>query len=184
MNLQKLYDQGAMTIHIGGGVICASCLFVAWVFGVAPLMSETQQSTSVMEQAEEAEFQARQVKNQLDQLGQDLVRVEDQLKEQPISLKPASQINPLLADLARWSELHELSITRTNAGRAVALEYYDYVPIEIAGEGGYADLLRFFKHLHNERGDLGLINRHTAPVLLAWLERHAVPYDSIQDTIV
>lgn len=166
MQLKHLYEQGVMPIHAGASALCLGVLAFGWVFGLGPLMSDSHQATSVLEQAEQAEFEAKQVKDKLDTLTAELALVQEKLDEQPVSLQPVSQINPLLADLAKWSEQHRLSITRTNASRRVALTYYDYVPVEIAGEGSYSDLMRFFEKLYKERGDLGIIrfsvNRQSA----------------------
>ena len=157
MKFSDLYDYGVMPIHLGAAALCAVMLLAGWAFGLGPLMSESQQATSIVEQAHQAEAQAKKAKQQLDKLFDDLQQVEKQLDEHPISLHSASQINPLLAELAEWSELHNLSINRTNAGRRKALTYYDYVPIQISGEGGYSDFLSMLQRLHNERGDLGVI---------------------------
>ena len=158
MKLTHLYDQGVMPIHAGASLLCVGLLVVGWAFGISPLMSESHQASTVLEQAEQAEFEAKQVKKQVDQLAAKLASVQEQLDDQPVNLQSASQINPLLAELANWSEQHGLSITRTSAGRREALVYYDFVPIEVSGEGGYADLLGFIRKLHTERGDLGLIS--------------------------
>ncbi|MBX2852736.1 MAG: type 4a pilus biogenesis protein PilO [Phycisphaeraceae bacterium] len=157
MKLNDLYDHGVMPIHLGGSALCAVMLLVGWVYGLGPLMSESHQATSIIEQAEQAEAQAKQAKQQLDQVFDELQLVEQQLDEHPFSLHSATQINPLLAELAQWSELHNLSITRTNAGRREALTYYDYVPIQVSGEGGYNDFLSMLQRIHNGRGDLGVI---------------------------
>lgn len=158
MKLSHLYDQGVIPIHAGASLLCVGVLAVGWAFGISPLMSESHQATTVLDQAEQAEFEAKQAKGDVDQLVAELASVQAELDEQPVNLQSASQINPLLAQLANWSEQHRLSITRTSAGRREALVYYDYVPIDVAGEGGYADLLGFFRKLHIERGDLGLIS--------------------------
>lgn len=157
MEHNDLYDYGVIPIHLCAAVLCAVLLFVGWALGLAPLMTESQQATSIIEEAEQAEWQAKQAKGQLDRLSGELQAVETRLDEQPVHLLSANQINPLLAELAQWSELHSLSITRTNAGRREALTYYDYVPIQIAGEGAYGDFLSLLKQLHHERGDLGVI---------------------------
>lgn len=158
MKLKHLYDQGAMPIHAGASALCLGMLAFGWAFGLGPLMSDSHQATSVLEQADQAEFEAKQAKDKLDALAAELSLVQAKLDEQPVSLQSVSQINPLLSELANWSEQHSLSITRTSAARRISLAYYDYVPIEIAGEGGYGDLLGFFRQLHKERGDLGLIS--------------------------
>ena len=157
MKLKHLYDQGVMPIHLGASLLCAGLLAVGWLFGLGPLMSENHQATTVQQQATQAEDKAKAVKAQLDQMAKELAGLQEKLDEQPIDLQSAKAINPLLAELAGWSEQHNLSITRTNAGRREALAYYDYVPIDLAGEGGYGDLLGFFTRLHKQRGDLGLI---------------------------
>ena len=181
MKRNDLYDYGVMPTHLGAGVLCAVLLLLGWAFGLEPLMSESQQATSVTEQAEQAELQAKQAQGQLDRLSDELQTVAAQLDEQPVHLLSANRINPLLAELAQWAELHDVVITRTNAGRREALTYYDYVPIQIAGEGAYGDFLSLLQQLHHERGDLGVItfgiNRKPAgngvafEVGLAWYVR-------------
>ena len=157
MKLNDLYDQGVMPIHLGASALCVMLLLAGWLFGLGPLMSESHQATSIIEQAQEAEARANLAKQQLDQLSDELERVEQELDEHPFNLYSATQINPLLSELAQWSELHNLSINRTNAGRRQALTYYDYVPIQISGEGGYRDFLSMLKRVHEGRGDLGVI---------------------------
>ena len=151
-------ERGAGPIHIGGAVACALLLLVGWLMGVQPLMADNQQASSIVDQANDAEQQATQSKNALDQLNVQLEEVRTRLAQQPVSLDTAGQINPLLAQLAEWSEQHNLAITRTNSGQPLALAYYDYVPISLAGEGAYGDLLAFFTRLHEDRGDLGIVS--------------------------
>jgi len=157
MKLERIYESGAMPVHIGAGSLCAVLLLLGWVFGLGPLLSESHQATSVLEQAEQAEHDAKLSKNKLDALAGDLQDIQTQLDAQPVNLSSAAKINPLLAELAKWSEVHDLSITRTRAGRPEALAYYDYVPIEIAGEGAYGNVMAFLQSLHKDRGDLGVV---------------------------
>ena len=158
MKSQHGFDDAVTPIHLGAVVLCGVLLGVGYLFGFAPLMSQNQQETSLIEKAEYAESQATQIKQQVDQLDAELSDVQLALDEQPIDLKPASQINPLLAQLAEWAELHKLSITRTNAGRPKSLAYYDYVPVSINGEGSFGEMLAFFKRMSTDRGDLGLVS--------------------------
>ena len=158
MKSQTSFDDGVMPIHLGAVVVCAALLLMGYVFGYAPLMSKNQQASSLIDQAEQAESQAKLVKQQLDRLDAELETIKTALDEQPVSLQHASQINPLLAQLAEWSELHGLAITRTNSGRPAALAYYDYVPVKLAGEGSFGELLGFFKRMNTDRGDLGLVS--------------------------
>ncbi|MGM3173957.1 capsular biosynthesis protein [Dickeya lacustris] len=44
---------------------------------------------------------------------------------------------------------------------------------------GYTILLYTARNMKTHEGNLGLINRHTAPVLLEWLDKWNVPYDEI-----
>jgi capsule biosynthesis phosphatase len=44
---------------------------------------------------------------------------------------------------------------------------------------GYRILLFTARNMNTYEGKLGLINKHTAPVLLEWLNRWNVPYDEI-----
>ena len=44
---------------------------------------------------------------------------------------------------------------------------------------GYRILLYTARNMRTYEGNLGLINRHTVPQLLEWLERWKVPYDEI-----
>ncbi len=44
---------------------------------------------------------------------------------------------------------------------------------------GYRILLYTSRNMKTHNHNLGLINKHTAPVLLAWLEQWDIPYDEI-----
>ncbi len=44
---------------------------------------------------------------------------------------------------------------------------------------GYRILLFTSRNMKTYKSNLGLINKHTAPVLLEWLEKWGVPYDEI-----
>jgi capsule biosynthesis phosphatase len=44
---------------------------------------------------------------------------------------------------------------------------------------GYRILLYTSRNMKTHNHNLGLINKHTAPVLLAWLEQWQIPYDEI-----
>ena len=44
---------------------------------------------------------------------------------------------------------------------------------------GYRIVLHTARNMRTHQGNLGLINKHTAPVLLAWLERWGVPFDEL-----
>jgi capsule biosynthesis phosphatase len=44
---------------------------------------------------------------------------------------------------------------------------------------GYVILLFTARNMQTHKGNLGRINKHTAPVLLAWLEKWNIPYDEI-----
>ena len=44
---------------------------------------------------------------------------------------------------------------------------------------GYRVLLYTARNMRTYEGNMGLINRHTVPQLLDWLERWKVPYDEI-----
>lgn len=156
MKLDQFDRKGTLPIHLGGAAVCAALLLCGWFFGLNPLVSQNTQGAVVMDQAHKAEQQAAAAKAELDRVTRQLEQVRRELDHQPMSLSSASRINPLLAQLAAWADEHRLTITRTRAGRPEALRYYDYVPVQLAGEGQYADLLSFFQQLHTARGDLGL----------------------------
>jgi len=158
LKASSITDRGTLPLHIGGAVLCAGLLAAGWFLGIGPLMSETQQSATITDRYEQAQQQTRDSKDRIKQLASRLERVKARLDQQPVNLEPASAINPLLADLARWSDEHKLSMTRTQPGRPIALAYYDYVPISLAGEGTYPDLLGFMRSLNEARGDLGVVS--------------------------
>lgn len=157
MLLKRMQQQGALPTHIGGVVLCVAMLLVGWWVGLGPMLNQSQKLLSVVEEAEQAEQEAKNAKAGVDRLTEQLSAAQSELELKPVRLEPASQINTLLAQLAGWSETHRLNITRTQSGRPEALAYYDYVPIDLEGEGGYGDLMTFFTRLHEARGDLGLV---------------------------
>lgn len=44
---------------------------------------------------------------------------------------------------------------------------------------GYYIIIHTSRHMRTYQGNLGLINAHTAGMTLAWLDRHAIPYDEL-----
>lgn len=46
-------------------------------------------------------------------------------------------------------------------------------------EGGWRIVLFTSRNMRTYQGDINLINRNTKPVLLEWLNKHAVPYDEV-----
>lgn len=46
-------------------------------------------------------------------------------------------------------------------------------------EAGFYIILSTARNMRTHEGNLGLINKHTAKVLLEWLDKHQIPYDEI-----
>jgi capsule biosynthesis phosphatase len=46
-------------------------------------------------------------------------------------------------------------------------------------EQGYYLILQTSRNMRSYEGNVGLINARTLPTLVAWLERHGIPYDEI-----
>lgn len=44
---------------------------------------------------------------------------------------------------------------------------------------GYWIILYTSRNMRSHQGNLGLIIKHTAPILTDWLERHEIPYDEL-----
>lgn len=158
MSLSKLINNDTLPLHAGGAALCAALLVSGWLLGAQPLLAQTSEDTTVVEEAAQAQKNADQAKADLDRLRGRLDAMKGELGRQPVSLQSAEQINPLLAHLAEWAEANDLSLTQTRAGRPVALMYYDYVPITLAGEGRYTDLLALLRRLREGRGDLGVVS--------------------------
>ncbi len=154
--------QGLLPIHLGGAAVCVVLLALGWLLGLGPLLSDTQAASSTIEEARQAQQATQAGKAELDALTQRLEATQAELDQRPVSLQSADTINPLLAELAGWADEHQLELTRTNAGQPIALAYYDYVPIMLAGEGAYGELLGFFHKLHAGRGDLGVVSFNVA----------------------
>ena len=65
-------------------------------------------------------------------------------------------------------------------------KYEDLVPygemvekIRFYKENGAKIILFTSRNMNSYKGNLGLINKHTAPVLSEWLEKWQIPYDEI-----
>jgi capsule biosynthesis phosphatase len=44
---------------------------------------------------------------------------------------------------------------------------------------GYWIILNSSRNMRSYGGNIGLITKHTAPALIAWLERYEIPYDEL-----
>ncbi len=158
MKQSMIQAQGTMPIHAGGMVVCLLLMISGWFFGLSPMLSESDESSSTLEASRLAQEQAQHGKEKLEELTQRVQTMRAELDQKPVSLVPATQINPLLALLSGWADEQRLTITRTNAGQPVVMTWYDYVPISLAGEGDYGDLLGFYHKLYADRGDLGVVS--------------------------
>ncbi|MBO6308365.1 MAG: capsular biosynthesis protein, partial [Oribacterium sp.] len=65
-------------------------------------------------------------------------------------------------------------------------EYVNLVPykeitdrIRFYRENGAKIILYTSRNMNSYNGNIGLINKHTAPVLKEWLEKWEIPYDEI-----
>ena len=65
-------------------------------------------------------------------------------------------------------------------------KYEDLVPfpdmvrkLQYYKENGARIILYTSRNMNSYRGNIGLINKHTAAVLSAWLEKWKIPYDEI-----
>jgi capsule biosynthesis phosphatase len=56
---------------------------------------------------------------------------------------------------------------------AVVAQLHDY------RADGFEIVIHTSRNVRTFGGDIGKINAHTLPVILAWLAKHAVPYDAI-----
>lgn len=46
-------------------------------------------------------------------------------------------------------------------------------------QAGFWIILHSSRNMRSYSGNLGLITKHTAPILIDWLERHDIPYDEL-----
>ena len=46
-------------------------------------------------------------------------------------------------------------------------------------EQGFSICIHTARNMRTYEGDIGKINIHTLPVILKWLDRHAIPYDEV-----
>lgn len=70
--------------------------------------------------------------------------------------------------------------------KKISERYEDLIPYpEMIGklkyykENGARIVLYTSRNMNSYHGNIGLINRHTAPTLSAWLEKWEIPYDEI-----
>ncbi|MCI8957889.1 MAG: capsular biosynthesis protein [Lachnospiraceae bacterium] len=75
------------------------------------------------------------------------------------TLCPVKKINEKYEDLKPFPEMVR------------KLKYYK--------ENGARIVLYTSRNMNSYHGNIGLINRHTAPILFAWLEKWEIPYDEI-----
>jgi|GEM_PF-2197477 len=153
----SIEKHGVLPIHIGGLLLCASVLVCGWFLGLGPMLRESYQTSTLAAEADDAERELQVSREALDRKSDELDATIKELDLQPVNLESSVQINSLLSDLASWSDDNQLIVTRTHADRPVAMAYYDYVPIRIAGEGTYANILKFLAEIQHGRGDLQLV---------------------------
>jgi capsule biosynthesis phosphatase len=74
------------------------------------------------------------------------------------------------------------TITQDNAARSYADKEPNLAVIEQMRsykDNGFTIVIHSARNMRTYNGSIGKINVHTLPVILAWLDRHSVPYDEV-----
>ena len=89
----------------------------------------------------------KNLQDELAALDADLTAVEEATAQQAVQLSPADAVNAKLASLSDLAAESGLQIDQIRPGKAQPGQYYQTVPLHVAGVGTYRQCVRFLRQL-------------------------------------
>lgn len=143
-------------IHVAGVVLLAAATGGWFVAGLRPLLSAKQRAAALGETVGDERDAIRDLAQQRDEAMQSLARLEEELSQTTVRLKPASALNAQLAALTRLAEGEGIAVERIEPGAAAETALATRVPLRLAGRGGSPNAVRFLAALRRNFPDIAV----------------------------
>jgi hypothetical protein len=180
-------DASTLVHAAGAAVVCAVALFV-YLGMVAPALRDKASQTARAQQAAQDAQDLKAVEEHASALERLSGTLESRLSD-TVELRPLEQLNRQVAAVSQLVEEENLHVTKVDPGEAQAFGRAMLVPIRVAGQGTFSDVLAFLHALHEQCKDTevrafvvnadpkGATDLVTFELSLAW---YAVPSSGIR----
>ena len=156
MRMFLIQLTAARKAHLIGALACLAVAGLGYRFGVYPLQSEDKTPAQWQAEIDQAQAKAQRQAQAVQRFEEELTGSDRRLHERPMQLLQATQVNHRLAALSDLAGAHGLVLDASQPGGETRLAYYAYVPIQLAGQGGFTQVIGFLGALHTDFPDLSV----------------------------
>jgi len=143
-------------IDAAGVGACLGLTLLVFLLGVEPMLDRHAENARQQVELDDRKDRANKLATAADNLARRLEEVGQQLDNMPVQLQTTRQLNQRLAYLTSLAADCGLAIDQTNSGQPLNSEWYQTVPIRLAGEGTYPTCAVFLDRLRSSFPDTGV----------------------------
>ncbi len=153
MNRMNLTKWKPLHIDLAGAGVFVLLALIAYMVGVYPVIQRHQ--NFVIREAELAVQQdkARKLSVRIARVASQITQIKQELTDNDINLKPASQINSHLARMARLVNRCGLKLDQLQPGKSLNGPRYQTVPIYLVGTGNFSACAKLLRELQRNFPD-------------------------------
>lgn len=157
MSREKSQKSGgvdaSLVVHVVGVLALVGVTVGVYLGVVAPAYrTRAQEAARVQQAAQDA--QDLQVLEDNTQALERLTHTLQARLADTVELKPLDQLNHQVASISSLFEGHNLHVSKMDPGDVVSSAQFSFVPIRVAGQGSFTDLVGFMHALHGEHKDV------------------------------
>ncbi|MDP6543805.1 MAG: type 4a pilus biogenesis protein PilO [Phycisphaerae bacterium] len=144
MNLAK-YKPWQIDLAAAG--VCVLLAVIAYVVGVHPVIKRHQGFDLRAAELKVQQKKARQLSGKVAHIASAITQIKQELANNTVELKSASQINSHLARLAALTGQCGLKIDQLRPGKSLNGSRYQTVPIYLVGSGSFSTCVKLLREL-------------------------------------
>lgn len=149
---QAATSDATVLVHGAGvGVVIAATLGIYLGVAAPALRAKSEQAARTQQAA--ADAQDLRVLEDNTQALERLSRTLESRLLETVELRSVDQLNRQVASVSELVEQENLHLTKVDPGEPVVTPRYTLVPIRVAGQGAFSDVVAFLNHLHGNHKD-------------------------------
>ncbi len=147
MNRMNLAKYKPWQIDLAAAGVCVLLAVIAYVVGVHPVIKRHQGFDLRAAELKVQQKKARQLSGKVAHIASAITQIKQELANNTVELKSASQINSHLARLAALTGQCGLKIDQLRPGKSLNGSRYQTVPIYLVGSGSFSTCVKLLREL-------------------------------------
>lgn len=145
--------DASLVVHVVGALALVGVTVGVYMGVVAPAYRTRAEEAARVQQATQDAQDLRVLEDNTQALERLTHTLQSRLAD-TVELRPLDQLNHQVASISGLFEGHNLHVSKMDPGDVVASAQYSFVPIRVAGQGSFTDLVGFLHALHEEHKDV------------------------------